>query len=377
MSEQTPTPPEQGTALRRGWTTGACATAATKAAFTALVSGQFPDPVRVTLPKNRTPAFSLAVQERGDGTAMAGVIKDAGDDPDVTHGALIQATVRQGAPGSGITFTAGEGVGMVTRAGLPIPAGEPAINPSPRAMMQQAVSEVAAQFNVPGDVEVEISIPKGAEIAKDTLNPRLGILGGLSILGTTGVVIPFSCSAWIHSIHRGIDVARAAGLPHVAGSTGRTSEKAVQAHHELPEEALIDMGDFIGGMLKYLRTHPVASITVAGGMAKITKLSQGFMDVHSRRGQADLGQLADLAATAGADKTCQDRIRQSNTVAEAFDHARAAGVPLGDAVARAALLFALHLIAPQQSQLEILVFDRAGDLVGAASSAPYAPPPDR
>lgn len=370
MSEQTPTPPKQGTALRRGWTTGACATAATKAAFTALVSGQFPDPVQVTLPKNRTPMFSLAVQERGDGTAMAGIVKDAGDDPDVTHGALIRATVRQGAPGSGITFTAGEGVGMVTRAGLPIPAGEPAINPSPRAMMQQAVSEVAAQFNVPGDVEVEISIPQGAEIAKDTLNPRLGIIGGLSILGTTGVVIPFSCSAWIHSIQRGIDVARAAGLPHVAGSTGRTSEKAVQAHHGLPEEALIDMGDFIGGMLKYLRTHPVPRITVAGGMAKITKLSQGFMDVHSRRGQADLGQLADLAATVGADEPCQDRIRQSNTVAEAFDHARAAGVPIGDAVARAALHFALHLIDPQQSQLEILVFDRSGHLVGEATSAP-------
>ncbi|SFM52761.1 cobalt-precorrin-5B (C1)-methyltransferase [Ectothiorhodospira mobilis] len=366
MSDQTPSHRPQGTALRRGWTTGACATAATKAAFSALAGGGFPDPVRITLPKGLTPAFSLAMQERGEDWARAGVVKDAGDDPDVTHGALVQATVRRGPPGSGVRFCAGEGVGQVTRAGLPVAIGEPAINPSPRAMMRRAVEEIAAQCNVSGDVLVEISIPGGEGIAADTLNPRLGILGGLSILGTTGVVVPFSCSAWIHAIQRGIDVARAAGLEHVAGSTGRTSEKAVQAHHALPDAALIDMGDFIGGMLKYLRTHPVPRITVAGGMAKITKLSQGFMDVHSRRGQADLGQLARLAATAGADPDCQARIAASNTVAEAFGHAQEAGVSLGDAVARAAHAFAQGLIDPQRSRLEILIFDRAGQRVGRA-----------
>src|SRR6202790_1633107 len=243
--------------LRRGWTTGACATAAAKAAYAALVTGEFPDPVAVTLPRGARVSFALALTRRDAGSATAGVIKDAGDDPDVTHGALIVATVRAGAPGSGVTFRAGAGVGTVTRPGLAIAPGEPAINPVPRRMIRDAIAEVAALENRARDVEVEIAIPGGEELAAKTLNGRLGIVGGLSILGTTGIVVPYSCSAWIHSIHSGIDVARALGLTHVAGSTGSTSEAAVQTLHQLPETALIDMGSFVGGMLKYLRMHPV------------------------------------------------------------------------------------------------------------------------
>ncbi len=146
---------------------------------------------------------------------------------------------------------------------------------------------------------MEISIPGGEALAAKTLNGRLGIVGGLSILGTTGIVVPYSCSAWIHSIHRGIDVARAAGLTHVAGATGSTSENAVRALHGLPEVALIDMGDFVGGMLKYLRSHPVPRVTIAGGVAKMTKLAQGRLDLHSKRGEVDLALLADFARAAG------------------------------------------------------------------------------
>src|SRR5205085_11149354 len=154
------------------------------------------------------------------------------------------------------------GVGTVTKPGLPLPPGEPAINPVPREMMRTAVREVMERFGASGDVIVELSIPGGEALAAKTLNARLGIVGGLSILGTTGIVVPYSCAAWIHSIYRGIDVARAAGLTHVAASTGSTSEKAVQALHGLPEIALIDMGDFVGGMLKYLRKRPVPRATV-------------------------------------------------------------------------------------------------------------------
>src|SRR5271155_5413538 len=257
--------------LRRGWTTGACATAAAKAAFSALVTGEFPDPVEVTLPRGARPGFALALTRMDEGTATAGVIKDAGDDPDVTHGALVVATVRLRAPGTGVTVRAGEGIGTVTRPGLPVPPGEPAINPVPRRMIRDAIAEVAAATGRTADAEVEIAIPGGVALAAKTLNGRLGIVGGLSILGTTGIVVPYSCSAWIHSIHRGIDVARAMGLDHIAGATGSTSEAAVQALHGLPETALIDMGDFVGGMLKYLRAHPVRRVTVAGGMAKMTK----------------------------------------------------------------------------------------------------------
>ncbi|MEM6463960.1 MAG: cobalt-precorrin-5B (C(1))-methyltransferase, partial [Pseudomonadota bacterium] len=231
------------TPLRKGWTTGACATAATKAALTALITGDFPDPVTITLPKGQKPAFALAFETLGQGYASAGIVKDAGDDPDVTHGSTVVATVRPLPAGSGIRFAAGEGVGTVTRAGLPLAVGEPAINPVPRKMMLEAVADVCAAFNRPADIEITISVPGGTALAEKTWNPRLGIVGGLSILGTTGIVQPFSCAAWIHSIHRGIDVARAAGLDHVLGATGSTSEAAAQKIYDLPEIALLDMGD--------------------------------------------------------------------------------------------------------------------------------------
>src|SRR5499427_721906 len=263
----------QGRPLRRGWTTGACATAAAKAAYAALVTGKFPDPVEITLPRGERPAFALAVCRRDLDSATAGVVKDAGDDPDVTHGALILATVRPAAPGSGVIFRAGKGVGTVTRPGLPLPPGEPAINPVPRKMIRDAIGEVVTAVGCAGDVEVEIAIPNGEALAAHTLNARLGIVGGLSILGTTGIVVPYSCSAWIASIHSGIDVARAAGLTHLVGSTGANSETAAQKLYDLPEIALIDMGDFVGGMLKYLRRHPVPRVTIAGGVAKMTKLA--------------------------------------------------------------------------------------------------------
>src|SRR3979490_1677412 len=243
---------EAGTAppdrpLRRGWTTGTCAAAAAKAAYAGLLTGEFPDPVEVTLPRGERPSFALAINRKDATSATAGVVKDAGDDPDVTHGALVLATVRPGAPGSGVTFRAGEGVGTVTRAGLPIPPGEPAINPVPRRMIRDAIAELAGQHGAAGDVEVEIAIPDGEALAARTLNGRLGIVGGLSILGTTGLLIPSSCSSWIHSIRSGIDVARALGHSHIAGSTGATSEAAIRKLYNLPETALIDMGDFVGG----------------------------------------------------------------------------------------------------------------------------------
>jgi cobalt-precorrin-5B (C1)-methyltransferase len=238
----TMSPPDRP--LRRGWTTGTCATAAAKAAYTALLTGEFPDPVEVTLPRGERVSFALAVTRRDSDSATAGVVKDAGDDPDVTHGALVLATVRTAARGSGITFRAGAGVGIVTRPGLPVPPGEPAINPVPRRMICDAVAEVAVAADAAGDVEVEIGVADGERLAAKTLNARLGIVGGLSILGTTGIVVPYSCAAWIHSIQSGIDVARAAGLDHVAGSTGSSSEAAVQKFHRLPEIALIDMGDW-------------------------------------------------------------------------------------------------------------------------------------
>jgi cobalt-precorrin-5B (C1)-methyltransferase len=363
--------------LRRGWTTGACATAAAKAAYAALLTGQFPDPVEIDLPGGKA-TFALARTELDPDGALTGVVKDAGDDPDVTHGALVCARVTLGEPGDGVRFLAGEGVGTVTRPGLAIPPGEPAINPAPRQMIRQAIAQVAERLGAPGDVVVEVSIPGGEALAVKTLNGRLGIVGGLSILGTTGVVIPYSCSAWIHSIHRGVDVARAMGLGHVAGATGSTSEAAVQALHQLPETALIDMGDFVGGMLKYLRAHPVRRVTVAGGVAKMTKLAQGRLDLHSKRGEVDLASLADLASEAGGSPALAEGILGANTAAQAFDLARSNGTALGDVVAARAWSVAADVLRDADTELEIVLFDRQGALVGRAPFAPvHSPAPPR
>jgi cobalt-precorrin-5B (C1)-methyltransferase len=352
--------------LRRGWTTGACATASTRAAYAALLTGTFPDPVTITLPKGEQPSFALAVEGRGDDWAMAGIVKDAGDDPDVTHGALVISRVRLADAGSGVTFRAGEGVGTVTLAGLPVAPGEPAINPVPRRMMAEQIALLSAEHGAPGDVEIEISIPDGEALATKTWNPRLGITGGLSILGTTGVVHPFSCSAWIHSIHSGIDVARAAGLTRVAGSTGSTSEATVRALYDLPDIALIDMGDFAGGLLKYLRAHPIPRLTIAGGLGKLTKLAQGHLDLHSGRSQVSFDWLADTVATLGGTPGTCTKVARANTTLEVLTLADAEGLALADRVAAAARTTAEATLRGAPVEVEIVVVDRQGGIIGRA-----------
>ncbi|NEA64370.1 cobalt-precorrin-5B (C(1))-methyltransferase [Streptomyces sp. SID12488] len=371
------------TGLRPGWTTGACATAATTAAYTALLTGDFPDPVTITLPRGQTPAFALATEELTGSYAMAGIVKDAGDDPDVTHGALVRATVRLLPAGSGVVFRAGPGVGTVTRPGLPLPVGEPAVNPVPRQLMRDHVGRVAALHGNGGgpgdgtggggggggDVEITISIDHGEEIARSTWNPRLGILGGLSVLGTTGIVVPYSCSAWIDSIRRGVDVARAAGHTHVAGCTGSTSEKTVVAAYGLPEEALLDMGDFAGAVLKYIRRHPVERLTICGGFAKLSKLAAGHLDLHSARSQVDKGLLAELARRGGASDTLAAEVADANTGLAALQLCAAAGVPLGDLVAVAARDEALAVLRGAPVAVDVICIDRAGQVVGRSGVA--------
>lgn len=352
-----------GGPLRRGWTTGACATAATKAALTALLTGDFPDPVTITLPKGETPSFPLAHESLAVDSAQAAIIKDAGDDPDVTHGAMITAHIAYAPPKSGVRFFAGDGVGTVTKAGLPIEPGHAAINPVPRQMMTTVVEQLCATHGRSADIDITISIPDGAALAAQTWNPRLGIVGGLSILGTTGIVHPFSCAAWIHSIHRGIDVARASGLTHVLGSTGSTSEDAVQKHYGLPETALLDMGDFAGGLLKYLRVHPVPKITIAGGFAKITKLAQGALDLHSGRSQIDLTFLEVIAAKAGLEPDDCMTIANANTAQEVLTLAQGKKIDIAMPVAQKALETVRQTLRDAPVKTEIMIIDRQGNLI--------------
>lgn len=354
-----PDAPKQ--ALRYGWTTGTCATAAARAAVEALWTGAFPDPITVKLPGGQQPSFALAQHHSDAESATAAIVKDAGDDPDVTHGALVIVRVSRANPGAGVLFKAGAGVGTVTRPGLPIAPGEPAINPVPRRMITEAIEEAAATFSQPADVIVAISVAGGEKLAEKTLNGRLGIVGGLSILGTTGIVVPFSCSAWIHSIHRGIDVARASGIMHVAGSTGSTSETAIASYYSLPEISLIEMGDFAGGMLKYLRTHPVPRATIAGGFAKLSKLAQGRLDLHSRRGLVDLDQIAAWMAEAGGRSEAVDAMRAANTAMEALAISRAAGIDLSAEIALRAAREAARVLDGSGVAIDVAVFDRNGN----------------
>jgi cobalt-precorrin-5B (C1)-methyltransferase len=356
--------------LRRGWTTGACAAAGARAAYEALLTGCFPDPVTITLPNGMRPSFALALAERGQEFARAGIIKDAGDDPDVTHGALVIAKVTPGPAHSGVAFRAGEGVGTVTRPGLPLAPGEPAINPAPRAQIKAAIDEAARLFGAPGDAIVEISIPGGEEIARRTLNARLGISGGLSILGTTGIVVPFSCAAWIDTIHRGIDVARASHIDHIAGSTGATSEAAIKALHCMPDIALIEMGDFAGGMLKYLRPHPIPKVTIAGGFAKMTKLGQGLLDLHSGRGAVDVMWLAARGKEAGGSGEFERRAKEAQSAGEILQIAKEGNLNIAAPVAHAAWHTAAKVLASSDIALEIAVFDREGQLL---ARTPFLP----
>ena len=365
--------PDEKRKLQRGWTTGACATAATKAALTALITGEFPDPVAILLPKGDAPHFPLCYEALNEHGAFAGIVKDAGDDPDVTHGATIVSHVVPLPEGSGVVFKAGEGVGTVTKEGLPIHPGEAAINPVPRQMMRDVVGELCAEHLLPPDVQITISIPGGEEIAKKTWNPRLGIVGGLSILGTTGVVHPFSCSAWIHSIHRGVDVARANNFKRVIAATGSTSEKAAQAIYNLPEIALIDMGDFAGGLLKYMRDHPLPAITIAGGFAKLTKLAQGAMDLHSGRSQVDFNWLVEqieiLLKNAGEkplNQNLKDQILNANTAMQTLELTRNLAIDLPMHIANKARDNAVSVLRGAQTDIEIIVVDRQGEVLAHA-----------
>jgi cobalt-precorrin-5B (C1)-methyltransferase len=345
--------------LRKGWTTGACAAAAAKAAWQALTKGGFPDPVGIVLPRGDAPCFPLSRAEQGPGWARAGIVKDAGDDPDVTHGAEIVVTVETAAPGSGLIFCAGPGVGTVTLPGLPLAVGEPAINPAPRTQIADNMRAVAE----PLDARVTVSIPDGEKRATQTMNARLGILGGLSILGTTGVVIPYSCAAWVHSIQRGVDVAKACGLRHVAGCTGKTSESGVRRLHGLDDRAMIDMGGFAGALLKYLRSHPVDRLTLGGGFAKMAKLAAGEMDLHSKASSVDLRVVVDMLRSLGASSEVLARAAEATTAAQVL--ALSGDLDLGHRVARRARETAMAVVAGGIA-VDVAVFDRAGRLIGHA-----------
>ncbi len=319
-----------GKRLRSGFTTGSCAAAAAKAAVLALMEGISPGEIVIPFPDGSRKSFQVYSCKCSEGSATASVIKDAGDDPDVTNGAEIIATVSSGrkrqAGGDcvlldSIRLCRGPGVGQVTKPGLAIPAGEPAINPVPRQMICQAVREVAGSEKL----TVVISVAGGEELALKTLNHRLGIVGGLSILGTTGIVRPISADAWTATIKASLDVAREAGLTEVVLSTGRTSEKGAQQLLKLPEEAYAMMGDYLEFSLKEAAQRSFSTVHFAGMWAKIMKAALRIPQTHVRHGALEVADGVGLLASLGAEGELLGKMEMANTAREMLAHIEEAG----------------------------------------------------
>ncbi|RDE18257.1 cobalt-precorrin-5B (C(1))-methyltransferase [Motiliproteus coralliicola] len=362
--------------LRSGLTTGSCATACCVAAAQALLAGRQPQRVEISLPRGQQVELSIEGYQPLDGhpdkafrAIRTATIKDAGDDPDVTHGATVYVELRL-TDEPGVKFKPAAGVGTVTRTGLVLPVGEPAINPVPRQMMSEHLLRAADVYGFDGGFEVSVGVEQGEQIALKTMNPRLGIVGGLSILGTTGIVRPYSCAAYIASIRQGVDVARSNGLDHLAATTGSSSERAIRNHYGLTEMALIEMGDFVGALLKHLNKAPVARLSLCGGFGKIGKLANGHLDLNSRASAVDFEQLARLALRAGADEALVGQVKSANTSIEALNLCLQANIDLATEVCTDALNQAQAVLAKRQPQLalEVWAIDRKGHFVGHARS---------
>ena len=355
-------------ALRTGWTTGTCASAAAKAATTALDTGEIQHVVEVGLPGGQRVSFPVdeCMLSGDESQARAVVVKDAGDDPDVTHGARLTATVRwRDAPG--IELDGGVGVGVVTKPGLGLELGGPAINPVPRAMITQAVGEVI-NLDHKG-ITVIISVPDGERMARKTTNARLGIIGGISILGTTGIVRPFSTASWRASVEQAISVLAAQGEDTVVLCTGgRTEKGAMKLLPELPEVCFVEVGDFTGAALRQAVEHHLSHVIFAGMAGKLTKLAAGVLMTHYTRSKVDLALLADITRAVGGPEDLAVQTARANTArhaAELWDQAGLlpeAGRELCARVARVLSRFTAEAGGPdtQPPRIRVIMVDFTG-----------------
>jgi cobalt-precorrin-5B (C1)-methyltransferase len=302
--------------LKTGYTTGTSATAATKAALLALISGKAVDNIFVSLPKGGTAKLKIAWTkiERNNFSTVA-VIKNAGDDPDITHGAEICSTVTFNGQVGKIVIDGGIGVGRVTKPGLGLEIGKAAINQTPMKMIELAVREVAAKKLNDNGVNVVISVPKGEELAKKTDNPRLGIIGGISILGTTGIVLPYSTASFAASIRQSLDVAIAMGIDTVVLTTGGRSEDFAKGLFAklLPDHSFVQIGDFAGYAIKQCANKKIRKAVIAGFIGKLTKMAMGVKQTHVRGSHVDMEFMAKVAAECNSSPKVIEEIKGANT----------------------------------------------------------------
>lgn len=357
--------------MRTGFTTGACAAAAAKAATLGLVEGRVPDSVRCDLPSGQRVDFGVTDGCSGEQQSHAVVIKDAGDDPDQTHGAHLTADVRllPDDPGR-LSLIGGPGVGTVTMPGLGLEVGGPAINPVPRGNIADNVRAAAGVLLDESGLEVRISVPRGEAIAKKTLNPRLGILGGISILGTSGIVHPYSTASFRATVIQGIQVAAAQGQDTVVLTTGRRTEKfAMRQLPHLSPVCFVQMGDFLSAAFDTLVDLAIGKVVIGGMVGKLTKMAQGATMTHAGRGAVDTGLLAELAADIKAPPELCSAIREARTARFAAEHMQALGL-LGAFHQSLAKRVVRVLIEryPGKFELRVLVCDPDGNKIAEAAS---------
>jgi cobalt-precorrin-5B (C1)-methyltransferase len=359
-------PPRDPRGRREGFTTGTAAAAAARAACLVLLDRGWPDRVPLQLPSARVLDIRINTLEWTGEEASAGVVKDAGDDPDVTHGAEVFAAVRR-VPEPGIHLRGGVGVGTVTRPGLELPVGSPAINPVPQRMIRQAVADVLGSDRPDPGVQVTISVPNGEELARRTFNARLGIVGGLSILGTTGIVRAMSTAAWRASVLQAVDVAAANGVTRIVLSTGGRSEKfAQQLYPDLPELAFVEMGIFTGAALERAAERGVPHVSLCAMIGKLSKTAAGKMQTHVAGNQVDCAFLAGVARDLGAAPVLADAIAAANTARHVQEMVEAAGFTAF--FARLCELAAEQCAAVAAGRLavEVVLFDFDGRVLGRA-----------
>ncbi|WP_298815416.1 cobalt-precorrin-5B (C(1))-methyltransferase [Chloroflexus sp.] len=384
-------PPRNKRGSRTGYTTGSNAAAAAKAATIALFSGEWPEQVTITLPIGETATMTPVVKRLDATGAYCCMRKDAGDDPDVTHGALICATVRI-VETPGIHLEGGEGVGRVTLPGLGLPVGGPAINPVPRQQITANVTDAAREYAPGGEaflsqagLEVIISVPNGAQIAQKTLNPRLGIIGGISILGTTGKVFPYSTAAWRASVIQAVEMAARNGVPKIVLCTGGRSEKfAMHIFPELPEIAFVELSVFTGDALKTCVAHGVPAVVFVGMIGKMIKTAQGHMQTHVAGNQVDVAFVAQVCRDTGAPDELVQAVAQANTGRHVLELCQAAGqrAPL-QRIVELALEQCVRFITAQGGAMdvEVILVDFDGTVLARAATksagrvAPSTPPP--
>lgn len=303
----------EGKKLRKGFTTGTCSAASSKAALLSIINQQKIHDVEVILPKGNTLNIKIHSCEFNKNSARCSVIKDGGDDPDVTHGAEIVVDLSLTDNVNHIQIDGGEGVGIVTKPGLGLDINKPAINPIPKKMIIQNISTVASEILKQNGIKVVISVPKGKELALKTDNPRLGIIGGISILGTSGIVIPFSTASFAASIRQNLDVALAMGNDTVVLTTGGRSEEFSKSLVDLPEHCFVQMGDFSGYAIEQCAKKGIKKAYVVGFIGKLSKMAKGVKQTHVKGSKIDMSFLAKLASESGVEEPVVNQIKAANT----------------------------------------------------------------